>query len=180
MKRNFSSEGIVLARRTYGEADRIVSIYSKHFGRLSFIAKGIRRPTSRKRASLEVFTHINFFAHQGKGLDLILETEIIDSYREIRKSLKKVSLAYFFCEVVGRITRESEKNLELYDLLVGYLEILKTDKNLKTLRLKFIYDVLVLMGFWPKGKKIPNPDALLEAVLERRLSSLRVGKKLLS
>jgi len=180
VKKTFSSEGIVLARKNYGEADRIVSIFSKHFGRLSFIAKGVRRPISRKRASLEIFTHISFFAHSGRSLDLILETQIIDSFREIRKSLKKVSLAYFYCEVVGRITREAEKNLELYNLLLNYLEELKTEKNLKSVRLKFIYDVLVIMGFWPKGKEIPNPDALLEAVLERRLSSVRVGKKLTS
>ena len=180
MKKNFSSEGVVLARRSYGEADRIVSIYSKHFGRLSFIANGVRRPTSRKRASLEIFTHLSFLANRGRSLDLIMETQTIDSYRAIRKSLKKVSLAYFFCEVVGRITREEEKNLELYDLLLNYLEALKTEKNLKSFRLKFIYEVLTLLGFWPKGRQIPNPDGLLESVLERRLSSVRVGKKLLS
>ena len=178
MKKNFSSEGIVLARKPYGEADKIVSIYSKHFGRLSFMAKGVRRPTSRKRASLEIFTHVSFLAHSGRNLDLIIETQTLDSYRAIRKSLKRVSLAYFFCEVVGRITRDGEKNLELYNLLLNYLETLKTEKGLRSLRLKFIYEVLTLLGFWPKGKEIPNPDGLLESVLEHRLSSLRVGRKL--
>ena len=144
------------------------------------MAKGVRKPTSRKRAALEVFSHLSFNAHSGKNLDLILETQIIDSFREIRRSLKKVSLAYFFCEVIGRITREGERNTDLFNLLVGYQQKLKTEINLKQLRLKFVYDVLVLMGFWPKGKAIPNPDALLESVLERRLSTLRVGKKLTS
>lgn len=178
MGKTYSSEGVVLARRSYGEADRIVSIYSKHFGRLSFIAKGVRRPASRKRASLEVFTRLSFLAHKGRGIDLIVETQAIDSYKAVRKSLRRVSLAYFFCEVVGKITREGEKNPELYKLLVGYLEALKIRKDLKDLRLKFIHDVVSLLGFWPKGREIPNPDGLLESVLERRLSTIRVGKRL--
>lgn len=180
MSNNYSSYGIVIARRNYGEADRIVSIFTKQFGKISYIAKGIRKPTSRKKASLEVFTHINFLAHKGRGLDLILETQTLESFISVRKSLKKVSLAYFFCEVVGRITREGEKNQELYELLLDYLGTLKTAKKLKSLRYKFVYEVLVLLGFWPKGRDIPNPDSVLESVLERQLSSVRVGKKILT
>jgi DNA repair protein RecO (recombination protein O) len=178
--KSYSTEGIVLTRRNYGEADRIVSIYTKHFGRISFLARGVRKLTSRKRASLEVFTHINFLAHKGRGIDLILESKILESFRGIRKSLKKVSLAYFFCEVVGRITREAEKNEELYGLLLDYFGRLRKAKNLKSLRFKFIYEVLTLLGFWPRGKAIINYDATLETVLERKLSSIRVGKKLLA
>jgi len=178
--KTYSSYGIVLARKNYGEADRIISIYTKDFGRLSFIAKGVRKLTSRKRASLEVFTHIIFLAHRGKSLDLIVETQILDSFRSIRKSLRKVSLAYFFCEVVGRITREGEKNEELYDLFLNYLESLRNSRELKSLRLVFISEVLTLLGFWPRGKALPNPDSILESVLERQLSTVRVGKKLLA
>ena len=178
--KTYSSEGIILARRNFGEADRIISIYTKDYGRLSFIAKGVRKLTSRKRASLEVFTHISFLAHRGKSLDIITEAQTLEYYRNMRKSLKKVSLAYFFCEVVGRITREGEGNEELYDLTLTYLEELKTAKTLKRLRYKFIYEILTLLGFWPKDKTLPNPDYVLESVLERQLSSIRVGKKLLA
>src|SRR3990167_232676 len=93
--RNYTSEGIVLARKNYGEADRIIVIYSKHFGKLRLLAKGVRRPKSRKRGHIEVFSRLKFQVSRGKGMDLITEAEIIQNFSEIRKSLKKVTVAFF-------------------------------------------------------------------------------------
>lgn len=182
--KRYSSEGIVLARRNFGEADRILVVYSKKFGKVSFIAKGVRKLESRKRGSLEVFSHFKFAASRGKNLDLITEAEVIDSYPTIRKNLKKVTVAYYFMEVVGRVTSEDEKNEELYSLLAGYLDKLRgrtsSGTSLGNLRKNFVRDVLTLIGFWPKGKPMENPDYVLEDVVEREMSSARVGKKLLS
>ena len=150
---SYSSEGIVLARRNYGEADRILSVYTKNHGRISLIAKGIRRPKSRKRGHLEIFSYIRFQAATGRGLDLMTEAEVIDDFKEIRKNLKKVSLAYYFCEVVGKITHEGETNERLFDLILENLEKLKSETELKKLRLDFILRLLILLGYWP-GKKI--------------------------
>ena len=93
--KSYSDEGIVLARRNFGEADRILSIYSKNHGRISAIAKGIRRPISRKRGHLEVFCHIKFQITDGKGIGILTEVETLNNFGIIRKDLKKVSLAYF-------------------------------------------------------------------------------------
>src|SRR3989344_5952704 len=174
MKRmSYSSEGIVLARRNYSEADRILVIFTKNFGKLSFLAKGVRKPKSRKRGHIEVFSHIRFSASQGRGLDLSTETETISSYKVIRSSLKKVSVAYFLMEVVGRLSQEEEKNQEFYELICD-------TNSLKSLRKEFIYKSLVLLGFWPKQRMMGDADQALEEVLERKLSTIRVGRKLLT
>lgn len=178
--KRYSSEGIVLARRSYSEADRILVVYTKNYGKISLLAKGIRKPKSRKRGSLEVFSHIKFSAARGKNLDIIEEAEIIDSFQSIRKNLKKVAVAYYFMEVVGRVTREDEKNEKLFTIILKYLQNLKTTKSLRKLRKKFIFQTLVLLGFWPKGKIMDNPDKILENIVEREINSIRVGKKLLT
>lgn len=178
--RTFSDEGIVLARRNFGEADRILSLYSKHHGRLSLIAKGVRKPQSKKRGSLEVFSYIKFAAAKGRSLDIITEAETIDSFAQVRKNLRKVAVAYFFMEVIGRTTREAERHQELFDLTIKYLNLLSSQTLLKTLRANFVYEVITTLGFWPKGRPLPDPDAQLEKVTERQLSSIRVGKKLVS
>jgi len=168
----------VLARRNFSEADRILSVFSKGHGRLSLLAKGVRRPSSRKRGHIEVFNRIKFQAVKGRGLDMMTEAEIIDSFEMVRKDLKKVALAYYFMEVIGRTIHEEEKNIELYGLLQDYLEKLKEDKKLLSLRKNFVYQALTILGFWPKGKDLPDPDSKLEEVTERQLNSARVGKKL--
>ena len=107
------------------------------------------------------------------------EAEIIENFAEIRKSLKKVALAYYFMEVVGRTTHEGEKHSELYENILENLRRLKTAKELKKLRKQFVYESLSILGFWPKGKILLDPDAKLAEVTERNLSSVRVGKRLL-
>ena len=177
--RTYSDEGIVLARRNFGEADRILSIYSKNHGRISVIAKGIRKLTSRKRGHLEVFSYIRFQAVEGHGIGILTEVETINSFESFKKDLKKVSLAYFFCEVIGKITHEHERNDGIFELILNYLEKLQFEDRLKSLRMNFILDLLVIAGFWPKEKKLVNPDEKLEEVIERSINSIRVGRKVL-
>jgi len=178
--RSYTSEGIVLARRDYGEADRILAVYSKLHGRVSLIAKGVRRLKSKKRGHIEVFNLINFQAIVGRGLDIMTEAEVINDMSEFKKNLKRVSLAYYFMEVIGKITHEGEANHEVYNLLFTSLDNLKTTRELKKLRLDFILKLLTVLGYWPKGKSLPNPDEELENVIERNISSFRVGKILSS
>jgi DNA repair protein RecO (recombination protein O) len=179
MRRSYNDEGIVLARRNFSEADRILSVFSKGHGRISLIAKGVRRPSSRKRGHIEIFNRIKFQGQAGRGLDLMTEAEIIDSFEPVRKNLNKVALAYYFVEVIGRTIHEGEKNTELYYLLQDYLEKLETEKKLSSLRINFVYQALTILGFWPKGKKLEDADMQLEEVTERQMTSARVGKKLL-
>ena len=178
--RNYTSEAIVLARKNYSEADRILILFTKHFGKQSVLAKGIRRPSSRKRGHLEVFSQIKFFAARGRGLDIISEAETIDNFSFIRKDLKKASLAYYFMEVIGKTTHEGEPHKELFDLIVIYLKKLKDGKNLKELRQNFVIDTVVTLGYWPKGKTLLDPDTFLEGVTERKLFTSRVGKRVLA
>ena len=178
MATSYSSEGIILTSRDYGEADRILVIYTKYKGPVSVIAKGVRRPKSRKRGSLEIFNHIKFQSVKTRGLDIILEAEVINSFANISNNLNKISVAYYFAEVIGRTTRDNEKNTNLYLHLLNNLLILQNTTQLKKLRREFAIKTLELLGFWPKNREITNPDNLIEELLERKLGSVRVGKKL--
>lgn len=170
----------MLSRKNYLEADRILVVFSKDYGKLTLLAKGVRKPKSRKRGSVEVFNYIKFAASRGKGFDIVTEVEMIDSFSEIRSSLKKASVAYFFLEATNRLTQEGEKNEKLFLLVIEYLGCLGNANNLKNLRKKFIYEVLVLLGFWPRNKTMNNHDQVIEKIAEREMFSIRVGRKMLT
>ena len=176
--RRYSTEAIILSRKSYGEADRILTVYSKHYGKVQLLAKGVRYPKSRKRGHIEVFSLIRFSAAHGKHLDLITEAETLDSFEKVRKELKKVAVAYHLVDVVKMTTAFEEKNEKLFEIAMNYLNLL-TATQLRKLRHMFIKDCLVLLGFWPLGKDLTDPDKILEKITERRVSSIRVGKKLL-
>lgn len=179
LTRTYRGEGIVLAKKNYGEADKIIVIYCKEFGKISFIAKGVRKPTSRKRASIEVFNHIRFSAAKGKGLDMITEAEALYSFDAIRKRLPKVAVAYYFMEVVGRLTQDGEKNEEFFTHLLDSLHKLSSESSLTIQREVFVKETLAILGFWPRQRVLEGIDAFLETIVERKINSIGVGKKIL-
>jgi len=144
------------------------------------LAKGVRRPTSRKRGHLEVFSYIRFQAARGKGMDIMTEAETIDNFSKIRENLKRASLAYYFMEVVGRTTHENETHREVFEYVLESMERLKEEKQLKKFRLGFVRRLVSLLGFWPEGKLLLDPDGFLEGVIERKLVTSRVGKRVLA
>ncbi len=178
MSHSLVSEGIVLSARPYSDADKIVTVFTRDFGRIALLAKGVKRPKSRKRGSLEVASYIKFIAHRGHGMPIVTEVEILESFSEIRKDLKKVAVAYFFIEVVTRAMRDEEKNLEVYTLLLQYLIRLTQDDKLKALRRQFSIELAQELGFIPENQFVPDADEMIEAIIERKLGSVRVGKKL--
>jgi len=168
-----------MMRRNFSEADRIIDLYTRDKGKMSIIAKGVRRPGSRKRGHLEIFSKVRFQAVNGKGLGIMTEVETINDYKSIRKSIKKVALAYYFMEVLGKAVHEGEGNTEIYDFLSDKMDELTTAKKLKVLRLEFVTNLLKLLGYWPRDMKLDSPDEKLEEVLERQIYSKRVGKIML-
>lgn len=175
---SYIATGIVLGKKNLGEADKIINVYSKEFGKLSLVAKGIRRPRSRKRGHIEIFNLIKFQGMSGKSMDILTEAEVVENFSNIRKSLKKISLAYYLCEVVGKITNE-ETGTEIFDLLLLSLKKLEKTSKLKDLRLEFIHKILVITGYHPEGETMIDHDKVLEEVIERGVYSSRVGKRLL-
>lgn len=176
----YSSKGIILGRRNYGEADRILSVFSEDYGRLSLLAKGVRKPKSRKRGHIEIFSLIKFQAVKGKGFDLITEAEVEEGFDSLRKNLKRISVAYYVTEVVQKITQEHEPNTHLFDLITETLSKLGKVKELKALREDFVKKILVQGGYWPENTEMQDSDAKLEEVIERQVYSTRVGKLIAS
>ncbi len=177
--RSYTSTGIILSKRNLGEADKIITIFSKDFGKIAFVAKGVRRPKSRKRGHLEIFNLIKFQGISGKSMDILTEAEVIEDFASIRKSLKKISLAYYFCEIVAKITNENEGNYSIFELLLSHLKSLKSTTKLKVLRLDFVHKILIMTGYHPDGEGMINHDLVLDAVIERQANSFRVGKLIL-
>ena len=178
MNRSIFSEAVVLSSRPFSEADKLITVFSKDFGKLTLLARGVKRTKSRKRGALEVFNQIKFFAHKSKGLPVMTEVEVINNFTKVREVLKRVAVAYFLVEVVAQATREEEPNQDVYYLLVVSLDKLSNEKKLKELRSEFSIKLAERLGFIPEGQFVPNSDELIENIIERKLGSVRVGKKL--
>lgn len=177
--KSYSSEGIILKRFDYAEADRIVTIFSKDFGKITFIAKGVRKPTSKKRHAIELFNYIKFSAIENRGLDILIETELIDSFLNVKKDLKKSTCAFFAAEVIDKLLQDRAEHSHLFLMLQDYLSNLKKSVNLKLLRNNFTKNVLVELGYWDIDKEMDDPDLFLQTITEKKVTSIKIGRRML-
>lgn len=119
------TEAIVLRSIRYGEADRILHLYSKTRGRLGAIAKGARKPKSRFGGRLEPFFRLDLILYEGRG-DLMTVTNVatVDGYPRLRSSGPALSAGARACDAVLRLLDSAEPNLPAYNLLCRYLALL--------------------------------------------------------
>jgi DNA repair protein RecO (recombination protein O) len=125
MARTLKTEAVVLRSIRYGEADRILHLYSAASGRLGAIAKGARRPRTRFGGRLEPFFRLDLVLHQGRG-DLATVTSVatVEGYPRLRGSAAALSAAARGCDAVLRLLDAAEPNTPAYNLLCRYLALL--------------------------------------------------------
>ena len=119
------TEAIVLRSIRYGEADRILHLYSKTRGRIGAIAKGARKPKSRFGGRLEPFFRLDLVLHEGRGdLMTVTSATTVDGYPRLRSSGAALTAGARACDAVLRLLDSAEPNPPAYNLLCRYLALL--------------------------------------------------------
>src|SRR3989344_7387300 len=116
--RSFTDRGIVINKKDFGEAARILTILTQGHGKIRVLAKGIRRPLSRKGGNLDLLNLVNFHVVRGRNLDLVTAAKCLESFSGLKVQVKNISKAYYLCEVVDRLCPENQELSFVYDLLV--------------------------------------------------------------
>ncbi len=153
MPGSFKTEAVVLRSIRYGEADRVLHLYTDGHGRVGAVAKGVRRVKSRLGGRLEPLSRVQLVLHQGRGeLCTISQADTVHAHpalRERRESLERASQA---CEAVLRLLDSSEPNPPAYNLLCNELALLDADPALacRSHALAFRLKLLLAAGFAPE------------------------------
>lgn len=178
---SYNIEGVVIKRSNFGEADKLVTLFTRLHGKLTLKAKGLRKLSSKRAGTLELFNHVKANAIRGRGeLDTLAEVELINSYSAWRKHLGRVTVAYQICEVVDKLTPDAQPHPEIFDLLTNFLsQITQLNANWQTETENWLLGILVELGYWPKGQKLVGSiDDLLESTAARPLHSKKLLIKL--
>jgi DNA repair protein RecO (recombination protein O) len=119
------TEAVVLRSMRYGEADRILHLYTPHRGRVSAIAKGVRRARSRFGGRLEPFFRLQIEMHEGRGeLLTVTGAQTIDGHARLRGDARALDAAARACDAVGRLFETSEPHPGVFNLLCRQLLLL--------------------------------------------------------
>lgn len=180
MRRTYKTEGIILKRVSIGEADRIVTIFSKNHGKLTLIAKGVRRITSRRAPNLELFNYTKFVLHKGKKLDVISDAQTVISFAHCKKNLTRIAHAYLITELIDRLLADGQKQRKIFNVALLVFQKLddknSSDQIVHAYMHRFKYFLLENLGFIPSDGSFANTaiDTVIEDIIERKLKSTTV------
>ncbi len=128
-QRSYSIEAIVLKRTDYGEADRILTLFTPTKGKMHAIAKGTRRPISKKAGHLELLNRSQLQMALGRNLDIVTQAEGRENFLHLRGELWHMTCGFYLAELVDRFVEESTPHRDIYALLLESLRYLDADAN---------------------------------------------------
>lgn len=148
--RLYRTEAVVLSRLEFGEADRILTVYTPQFGKIRLIAKGVRRPTSKLGSHLEYFTRSKLMVAKGRELDVVTGAETIEAFLPLRSNLEALGHASHLAELLNRLTEDRQENVRAYDLLIRSLSLLAEGVDPFAVTRHYEMTLLALMGYRPE------------------------------
>lgn len=202
--RTYKTEGIVIKRRNVGEADRLLTVFTRDHGKAVIKAKGIRRIPSRRSAHVELLNQSVLTLYQGQRYPVLTEAVVLETFPSLKEDLQKIGFAYHICELVDGLCPENQEHHQVYFLLKNTLQRLsrcslsfrpssagkKSQGDLSVATLprddmvmiihNFEVELLTLLGYWhtpQAASKSMDTQGFIENILERRLRSRRIFAK---
>jgi DNA repair protein RecO (recombination protein O) len=170
--RLYRAQALVIRYREFGEADRVLSLYTLEKGKVQAIAKGVRKIKSRKAGHLEPLTQVILQLAKGRTWDVVSQVDTIRNFQNIKADLKLTAQAAYVLELLDRFTLEEGPNRQLYNLVLETL--VRLDGGISPGLVVHYYEVhlMDILGFKPQlqecvvcGEKIQPEDQYFSAKL---------------
>jgi DNA repair protein RecO (recombination protein O) len=169
-ERSFRIEAVVLRHSDWGEADRLLWLFTREQGKLRAVAKGVRKLRSRKAGHLEPLTRSSLLLARGRDLPIITQAETVEAFIPLREDLHLWEYACHIVELLDRFTYEEGENRALYRLLLDTLARLASEPDADLVVHYYEIRLLDLLGFRPQlfncahcGKEIRAEDQYFSA-----------------
>jgi DNA repair protein RecO (recombination protein O) len=170
-QRSFRLEAVVLRHADWGEADRLLTLYTRERGKVRAIAKGARKIRSRKAGHLEPFTRVTLQLARGRDLLIVTQADTVDAYLPIHENLVKTSHAAYVVELLDRFTYEDDtENYNIFRLLTEVLSRLEKEADPWLAIRYYELRLLDLLGYRPHlfecancGREIKAEDQFFSA-----------------
>jgi DNA repair protein RecO (recombination protein O) len=150
LQRVYKAHAIVLKRIAFGETDKILTVFTREHGKLSAIAKGARRATSRLVGGTEPMTYSRMLLAVGQNLDVLTQCEVQQPFPEVRADLEKIGHATYLLELTNAALEERQPQAELFDLLLTALHVLARIEEADVAARMFELKAMRALGYEPR------------------------------
>lgn len=125
MPRTYSTEAVVLGSHKLGDADRVVTLFTRKHGKTPTVVKGVRKIKSRFGGRLEPFTHLNVQLHEGRNLHTLTSADTVRTHAALRDNPASLRAGLAFVDMLGRATTENERRPRTFNLVINYLDVME-------------------------------------------------------
>lgn len=170
-------DGIVLKRRSIGEADRLLTIFTRQHGKIQVKAAGVRKISSKRASHIEPLNRISCTVYKGQGTPVLTEATSTESFSALKENLTHVGFAYHVCELVDSLCPENQENSYVFDLLETLLKNMCEEENAGRLIHAFEVELLKALGYYSEGSvDLTGAKAsyFIESILERKLKTRQI------
>jgi DNA repair protein RecO (recombination protein O) len=174
----YTVEGVILKRKNIGEADKMLTVFTKTLGKIRVIAKGVRKINSRRAGHIEIFGRVVLTLHKGKTWDIVTEATS-DHTGWQGATFPQIQSAYFLCELIDELIPDGQTQEDAYSLLeTALLDVgkLSLETDMHTKRQAFVHDLLWMLGFLPPQKILQahQVEPFLESIIEKKLKTYTI------
>lgn len=150
MTKIVKTEAFVLKTKKYGDTSKIVTLYTKQYGKINCIAKGARNTKSKFSSCLNMLSHIAiiFYKKETTHLHLISDCDLIKSHNKISENIEKLEISLKIIELIYRVLHDEEESPELFRLIEESLNELDTvNKNVENVYFNFLIKLGEILGY---------------------------------
>ncbi|MDD4774898.1 MAG: DNA repair protein RecO [Syntrophomonas sp.] len=145
----YRSRAIILRARNLRESDQLVTVFTEKEGKLTAVAKGVKKPKSSLRGCVQPFCHSLLFFSQGRNMDIITQGRVIDFFGNSREDLNRTLYNVYMMEIMDKSLMDKVPLPGLYQELLAVLEIIDAEGFNPLLVRLFESRLLVHLGYKP-------------------------------
>ena len=147
-----TTDAIILREHDVRETSLLVTFFTRDFGKIKGLLKGVRGPKGPLGYQVQPFTlnRIVFYESKKSDIHIVSQCDLTDFFEDIRKDIVRTGYAYYFVELVDALTEQNQKSAEIFDLLLNSLNLLKTDASPKRAARILEIKLLALSGVMPR------------------------------
>jgi len=160
--RVYRTTGIIIKRYKFGEADRLLTIFTADYGKVRAIAKGAMRPGSKLGGNVELLAHSQLMLAHGRNLDIVTQAQALDTFLPMRDSLELMSCGFYLSELVDNFTEENVEDKETFGLFLDTLRLLSETGDGERIVRFFELRLLGRLGYSPQLQKCANCNRILQ------------------
>jgi len=158
----YKTEALVLRSRKYREADSLLTLLTKKRGKVSAIAKGVRKANSRLRGGVQLFTYNEMLLSEGRNLDVVTQSECVEAFTTLQNDMEALAAACYWCELLDSFLPREQNDEQLFTLALAGFHLLALEYDelvVRALEIKLLFS----LGYMPSLDRCVSCGQSLQA-----------------